>query len=316
MNVLITGGAGFIGSHLVEHIEQQKKDVDITVFDNLSTGKHNVELIKNKGAELFIGSIESLKDINPLYKEQFDIIFHLAAMNRAPRSIKDPVKSNKVNIDGTVYLLELARKHDCPFVFSSSSSVFGHLKVTPRPEKTDTFRPSHPYGLGKLASEHYCRLYNELYGLDTRVIRYFAVYGPRQSPMLTYSAVIPKFLFAAIHDKPITIFGGKQSRNFTFVKDVAEATYLVGFAQKVPHRIYQIGGREEVTINQLANYIEVVTNKKIERIYKEYAKGDIFKAIPEMIHLKEDFGYEPRHSFQEGLTKMYHWYRNHPHFFD
>ncbi|MFW9995703.1 MAG: NAD-dependent epimerase/dehydratase family protein, partial [Candidatus Odinarchaeota archaeon] len=254
--VLITGGAGFIGSHLVERFIDVRK-TGIIVLDDLSAGNHNVKLLKSLQIELVIGDITSKEILSGLPRE-IDAIIHLAAMNRAPRSIKDPVQSNKVNVCGTVEILELARQRDCRVIFASSSSVFGQLSVTPRPEETTDFLPSHPYGLGKMASEHYCRLYQELYGLDTRIIRYFAVYGPRQSPKLTYSAVIPKFINAVINDQPVTLFGGEQSRHFTFVKDTVEATYLLSRAEKTRKKVFQIGGMEEITINELVNILEEI----------------------------------------------------------
>ncbi len=306
-NILLTGGAGFIGSHLMEHIKEKYRDTNIFVVDNLSTGSHNVKLLKSLGVELIIGNIEQKDTIDDI-PNNLDCIYHLAAMNRAPRSIKDPLKSNEVNISGTLLILELARKNDCPLIFSSSSSVFGHLEIMPRPENSSDFLPSHPYGLGKMASEHYCRIYNELYNVDTRIIRYFAVYGPRQSPKLTYSAVIPKFIKAAITGDPVKIFGGQQSRNFAFVKDVVEATFILGDSQKVKHRTFNIGGQEEITINKLVDILEDITGKKIERSYEDYNIGDIFRSVPEMKNLKEEFDYKPKHSFTEGLKIMYKWY--------
>ncbi|MFX0093080.1 MAG: NAD-dependent epimerase/dehydratase family protein [Candidatus Hodarchaeota archaeon] len=313
--VLITGGAGFIGSHLIERFMNDVLHSEIIVIDNLSTGHHNKRILKSFSIKLVVGDIESEKTLETLPKD-IEVIIHLAAMNRASRSIKDPVKSNVVNINGTVNVLEMARKLDCRVIFTSSSSVFGHLSIMPRPENTSDFLPSHPYGLGKMTSEHYCRLYHELYGLDSRVIRYFAVYGPRQSPKLTYSAVIPKFINAALCRHPIKIFGGNQTRNFTFVKDTVEATYLLSTAQKVKHRIYQVGGTEEISINQLADTLEEILGKKLERQYYDYAKGDIFRSIPAINHLKEEFGFVPTYKFREGLKETFEWFKAHPNYFD
>ncbi|MHA1442572.1 MAG: NAD-dependent epimerase/dehydratase family protein [Candidatus Heimdallarchaeota archaeon] len=301
--VLITGGAGFVGSHLVDRFLDDKKNHEVTILDDFSIGRHNLKVFESKEIEIIEGAIES-NEIYDKLPSDFDTIIHLAAMNRAPRSIKEPVKSNEVNITGTLKLLEFSRDNNCKFVFVSSSSVFGHLKVMPRPEETNEFLPSHPYGLGKMASEHYCRLYSELYGLDTRIIRYFAVYGPRQSPELTYSAVIPKFIKAALKDEPITIFGGNQSRNFAFVKDTVEATFLLATAKKCAHQTYQVSGTEKITIEKLAAYVEEVSNKKLERIYKDHSKGDIFESIADMKNLKSDLNFTPNISFIQ-LTHDY-----------
>ncbi|MHA1126676.1 MAG: NAD-dependent epimerase/dehydratase family protein [Candidatus Heimdallarchaeota archaeon] len=311
--VLITGGAGFVGSHLVDRFLDDK-NYEVTILDNFSIGRHNLMALESKDVEIIEGAIESNNIYDKLPKD-IDTIIHLAAMNRAPRSIKDPVKSNDVNITGTLKLLEFSRENNCKFVFISSSSVFGHLKVMPRPEETNEFLPSHPYGLGKMASEHYCRLYSELYNLDTRIIRYFAVYGPRQSPDLTYSAVIPKFIKAALKSKPITIFGGDQSRNFTFVKDTVEATFLLATAKKCAHQTYQVSGTEKITIEKLVSYVEEVSNKKLERIYKDHSKGDIFESVADMANLKADLNFTPKVSFIDGLKETYSWFQDNPNYF-
>lgn len=312
--VLITGGAGFVGSHLVDRYLDDKKNHEVTIIDDFSIGRHNLKVLKSKDVEIIEGAIESNKIYNKLPKD-IDTIIHLAAMNRAPRSVKDPVKSNEVNITGTLKLLEFSRDNNSKFVFISSSSVFGHLKVMPRPEETNEFLPSHPYGLGKMTSEHYCRLYSELYGLDTRIIRYFAVYGPRQSPELTYSAVIPKFIKAALKGESITIFGGDQSRNFTFVKDTVEATFLLATTKKCNHQTYQVSGTEKITIKKLVDYVEKVSNKKLKRIYKDHSKGDIFESVADMKNLKADLNFSPRVSFINGLKETYTWFQSNPDYF-
>lgn len=311
--LLVTGGAGFIGSHLLENLVE-REDFELIIFDNLSTGKHNVQLLKKLNTKLIVGNIELVNDLKKI-PPKIDVIFHLAAMNRAPRSIKDPLKSNEVNITGTLNLLELARKNDSKFIFSSSSSVFGNLNINPRPENTNEFYPSHPYGLGKMASEYYCRLYNQLYDVDTRIIRYFSIFGPRQSPKLTYSAVIPKFINSSIKNKPLTIYGGKQSRNFAYVKDAVKATLLISLTKKAKYQTYQIGGFEEVTINHLADMIEKISGNKTPREYKDFQKGDIFKSIPEMNHLIDEFNFQPSNTFYETLEETYQWFRNNPNYF-
>ena len=312
--VLITGGAGFVGSHLVDRFLSDNKNHEIIILDNFSIGRHNLKVLNSKDIRIIEGDIESNETYNTIPND-IDLIIHLAAMNRAPRSIKDPIKSNEINITGTLKLLEFSRKNNCKFVFVSSSSVFGHLKIMPRPEETNEFLPSHPYGLGKMASEHYCRLYSELYDLDTRIIRYFAVYGPRQSPELTYSAVIPKFIKASLKNEPITIFGGDQSRNFTFVKDTVEATFLLATAKKCKHQVYQVSGKEKITIEKLAAYVEEISNKKIERIYKDLPQGGIFESVADMKNLKTDFNFLPRVSFIDGLKETYTWFQTNSEYF-
>ncbi len=312
-SILVTGGAGFIGSHLVEKLSLEKK-YDISVFDNLSIGSHNTHLLKKFNVDFVKGNVESSQDVSNI-KNDIDIIFHLAAMNRAPRSIKDPLKSNEVNITGTLNILEFARKNDSRVIFASSSSVFGHLDIMPRPENSYEFLPSHPYGLGKMTSEHYCRIYRELYGLDTIVVRYFSIFGPRQTPKLTYSAVIPKFINSIINNQSITIFGGSQSRNFTYVKDAVDATLLPSLAKTTKYKLYQIGGYKEISVNQLANELEKISGKKVIRKFKENQKGDISRSIPKMDHLIDEFKFSPRFTLYEALKETYNWFMNNQNYF-
>ena len=218
MVTLITGGAGFIGSHLAEQLSE--KNEEMIILDNLSTGTHNLELLRKlKNVSIIKGDITDQQLIKECVSKCTKI-YHLAAMNRAPRSIDNPIQSHEMNVTGTLYLLEAARNHDIKnLVFTSSSSVYGRSEQFPRRESGKT-RPSHPYAVGKLASEYYCDVYQHLYGLNIKILRYFAVYGPRQSPKMKYAAVIPTFINNIIKNKKITIYGdGTQTRNFTFVND-------------------------------------------------------------------------------------------------
>lgn len=314
VKILITGGAGFIGSHIAEILSKSNLH-EIIVMDNLSTGNFNTSLLKSLSVSIIKKNIES-KDTWLELPKDIDVIIHLAAMNRAPKSIKDPVKSNEINITGTLNILEYARKENIRVCFSSSSSVFGQLDIHPRPEDSFELAPSHPYGLGKLTSEHYCRLYNELYDLDTRIVRYFSVYGPRQSPNLTYSAVIPNFIKSFIYNKPITIHGGKQTRNFTFVKDTAEATKIIALAKKVKKRIYQVGGTTEISIEGIVKLLEDITNKKMTKEYIGYQQGDIMRSVPLMNNLSQEFNFSPKTDLTVGLKQTYEWFLNNPNYFE
>lgn len=314
-NVLITGGAGFIGSHLVDKFLTKSSDYEVTIYDDFSGGKHNLKYLNPLKVKIIQGDITSNDQLQVASRDA-ELIIHLAAMNRAPRSIENPMLSNAINITGTLNVLEIARKNDCRLIFASSSSVFGSLDIQPRPVETSNFLPTHPYGLGKVTSEHYCRLYRELYSLDNAIIRYFAVYGPRQSPSITYAAVIPIFINSILKNKPIIIHGGSQTRNFTYVKDTVNATYLIATARKLTNQTYQIGGTDEVSINELVTQLFKITNKQVEIRKEDYREGDIMRSVPLMTNLKNEFDFLPRYDLQTGLTLTYNWMKENPNYFN
>ena len=312
--ILITGGAGFIASHLIETFREQDENYHIEILDNFSTGRHNISLLEKNNVIIHEIDLSEINEFESLIS-QFDIVIHLGAMNRAQRSIDDPRNSHQINVNATFALLEMARKFKFRFVFASSSSVFGSLKIQPRPEELTPTLPTHPYGLGKLIGERYCFLYRKLYGLDIRIIRFFSAFGPRQSPKLKYSAVIPKFISSFINRRPIVIFGGDQKRNFTFVKDTAYATFLVATTDEVNHDIYQIGGNEEVTVIQLFEYLKEIFGYEVSVEYKDYQIGDILRSKPEMNNLKEEFGFQHSLTLKEGLKETVDWMINNPNYF-
>lgn len=224
MKVLVTGGAGFIGSNIVE--ELLKRNYPVRVLDNFSTGKReNLSEFMND-IELIEGDICSYHIVFEAVKE-VDIILHQAALPSVPRSIKDPIATNEVNVVGTLNILEAAKNAGVKrIVYASSSSVYGDNPELPKHEGM-TPNPLSPYAVSKLAGEHYCKVFSKLYGLETVILRYFNVFGPRQDPNSQYSAVIPKFLKFMSNDQPPTIYGdGTQSRDFTYVANVVEANIL------------------------------------------------------------------------------------------
>ncbi|MHA1932815.1 MAG: GDP-mannose 4,6-dehydratase [Promethearchaeota archaeon] len=314
MTVLITGGAGFIGSHLIEALIES--NVQIIVLDDLSSGSHNLKLLKKfKNVNIRKGDITDDQLLNELVAECSEI-YHLAAMNRAPRSIENPLYSNKINITGTLKILEAARKFDVDrMVFASSSSVYGRSKIFPRRENGETL-PAHPYALGKLASEYYCDIYYQLYGIKVKKLRYFAVYGPRQSPTIKYAAVIPIFTMNVIAGKKNTIFGdGTQTRNFTFVKDTVKATIEAMNTDKATGKIINVASPREVSLLDLLEILAQITGEKVDVQYEEWRKGDAKRAVPDLTLAGEILGMNKCIQIEEGLKEVFSWYKENPTFF-
>ncbi len=309
--ILVTGGAGFIGSNIAVKLKNQGNNV--IIMDNFSTGYHNLQYLKSNDIHIINHDINHIDALQYDF-HNLDSIIHLAAMNRAPRSIKNPKLSHEVNITSTLNILEIARKFDLDLIIASSSSVFGNLITQPRPEVTYEYKPLHPYGLGKLACEYYSDIYRDLYGLNSTIIRYFSVYGPRQSPSLQYSAVIPKFINSFINKQPITIYGGSQSRNFTYVDDTADATICLLDKTNLKTK-YNIGGNEEITINELVNVLEIIFDFEIEKIYAPMIGSDLMKSIPSMSNIKTQFSFKHKYNFSEGLRKTVQWFKNNPNYF-
>jgi len=251
--VVITGGAGFIGSHLAD--ELARRGYKVTIIDDLSTGK-----IENMASLLGTGSVEfirgSVTDL-PLLQELFqgvDYVFHQAAVASVPQSIETPLVSNDVNVSGTLKVLLAARDNGVrKVIYASSSSIYGD--DTALPQKEDSLPgPQSPYAVSKLAGEYYCRVFQEVYGLPTVCLRYFNVYGPRCEPDSQYAAVIPRFISRVSRGEPPIIYGdGEQTRDFVFVNDIVEANILA--AQTDVSGIFNVGNGESITINQLAELV-------------------------------------------------------------
>ncbi|MFX0125400.1 MAG: NAD-dependent epimerase/dehydratase family protein [Candidatus Hodarchaeota archaeon] len=314
MKILITGGAGFIGSHLVESIAKQGNE--IMVLDDFSTGTHNLSLLKSlKNVTVVEGTISNSHLVDNVVSN-CSIIYHLAAMNRAQRSIENPLAAHEVNITGTLNILEAARRYDIEgIVFASSSSVYGSSKEFPRRED-NSCKPIHPYAVGKLASEHYCIVYYHLYGLNVKILRYFAVYGPRQSPMLPYAAVIPIFIKKAISKKKLTIFGdGTQRRNFTFVEDTVQATIAAMKSLGATGRILNIANENEISLNEVISILERISGHSLQVTYEDWRLGDIKRAPADISSCKEILGIEPTTTIADGIKKTYEWNLKNPRYF-
>jgi UDP-glucose 4-epimerase len=300
--VIVTGGAGFIGSHIVE--ELAKRDTRVIIIDNLSTGKmSNLESIRGrKNIEFIEGIIMDLTLLRRLFSGA-DYVLHQAAMPSVPRSIKNPRTSHDANATGTLNVLIAARDKGVKrVVYASSSSVYGDTPTLPKVEDM-TPNPQSPYAVAKLTGEYYCRVFNKIYGLDTVCLRYFNVYGPRQDPDSPYAAVIPLFFRHALEGKPPVIFGdGEQSRDFTFVKDVAEAN--VQAAESNATGVFNLGNGRRVTINRLAQLIiRLAGNKSVRPVYHDPRPGDVKHSLAD-IKKAETFGYHPKYSLEEGLKEV------------
>lgn len=300
---IVTGGAGFIGSHIAE--ELIGRGYRVTILDNLATSKAaNMEaVLKNKNAAFIRGSIVNLPILRKIFSGA-DYVFHQAAIPSVPRSIRNPRASHHTNITGTLNVLLAAR--DCGIkkvVYASSSAVYGDTPASPKTEDINP-DPLSPYAVTKLAGEYYCKVFREIYGLDTICLRYFNVYGPRQDPNSPYAAVIPLFIASVMAGKPPVIFGdGEQSRDFAFVKDVAEAN--VTAAESRATGIFNIGSAVKVTVNQLVEIIIRLTgNGTIKPLYKDIRPGDILHSLADISRARKAFGYRPKYSLADGLKEV------------
>ena len=303
-SVLITGGVGFIGSNLAEELA---KENEVKIIDNLSTGRiENIkELIKKDNVKFIRGSITDSSLLHRSFKD-IDYVFHQAAIPSVPRSIKDPKNSNEANITGTLNVLIAARDSGIKkVVYASSSSVYGDTPTLPKSEDMPV-TPLSPYAVTKMTGEFYCKIFQDLFDLQTVALRYFNVFGPKQDPNSQYAAVIPKFINDVINDKPPVIYGdGEQSRDFTFVKHVVEANILACESEMAG--ITNIACGRRITINQLVSIIKELIGKDIEPIYAKPRPGDVKHSMADISKAKA-FGYEPMSNFKEELKETIKWF--------
>lgn len=299
MKSIVTGGAGFIGSHLVDGLVARGDDV--VVIDDLSEGRK--ENLNQAGAKARL-VVASILDTDALGREfkGADVVFHQAALRSVPKSLDEPLHYNHVNIDGTYNVLEAARKADVPrVVFASSSSVYGDGH--PQPLKEEFYpRPKSPYALTKLAGENYMGMFHELYGLKTLSLRYFNVFGPRQPPDSQYSGVIPLFIKAVQNGRSPTIYGdGEQSRDFTYVSNVVRANILASEAKAGFGQAFNIADGIAVTVNDLASKIVSHLGKDVRPTYAPARPGDVLHTLAELDKARNVLGYVPEVVFDEGL---------------
>jgi UDP-glucose 4-epimerase len=301
MRVLITGGAGFIGSHLVRRM--LALGADVSVLDNLSTGRlKNLEEVA-ADVELFEGDIRIPSDVEHAIAG-CDAVFHQAALPSVPRSIADPAGSHAVNATGTLNVLIAARDAGVRrLMFASSSSVYGATPGLPKKEEMATL-PLSPYAVAKCAAESYCRSFFDLYGLETVALRYFNVFGPRQDPLSEYAAVVPRFIAAFRAGEAPTIYGdGGQSRDFTYVENVVDANMAALESPVAPGRVYNIACGERITLNQLAAGLREQIGTSVQPVHVEGRAGEVRHSLADVEHARADLGYDPRIGLDEGLHR-------------
>ena len=297
--ILVTGGAGFIGSHIVEALSA---DNEVLVIDDLTTGKRGN--LEGMDAEVIVASVRDAEKVRSAM-ERVDYVFHHAAIASVPKSVDDPIASNQVNVCGTLRVLNEARAAKVrKVVFASSSAVYGNTPSDLKREE-DLPDPISPYAVTKLTGELYCRNFWLNYGLPTCSLRYFNVYGPRQDPSSDYAAVVPRFISAARAGKPLTIFGdGEQTRDFIFVRDVVRANILAALDEGHNGEAFNIACQERVSVNQLASLVLMEMGLSEEGMIEHRAerKGDVRHSLADIGKARRDLGFVPAYDIRKGLS--------------
>ena len=307
---VITGGAGFIGSAIVRALlrEGARK---VVVIDNLLSGHEaNLEEVR-KSVDFQLADICNYEEIAPLIRDA-EVVFHEAAIPSVPRSIDDPVPSHQVNIDGTFNVLRAAHEGKVKrLVYAASSSAYGDTLVLPKVESM-TPEPKSPYALQKLVGEYYCKVFAGVYGVETVALRYFNVYGPRQDPSSPYSGVLSLFMKAVLERTIPTIFGdGEQSRDFTYVDDVAALNLKAARAPGVAGRIYNGGNGGRITLNQAWALLQRLEGVELPARFGPPRAGDVRDSQADTVAAVRDLGHAPQYSFEEGMRQTLDWYRHH-----
>ena len=308
-NVLVTGGAGFIGSNLTEALLRLGHSV--RVLDNFSTGKR--ENLVFDEAYPFLEVVEGdISDLATCQKamEGIEYLFHQAALPSVQRSIEDPLTSHASNTGGTLNLLIAARDAGVRrVIYAASSSAYGDTPTLPKKEEMEP-NPLSPYALQKLMGEEYCRLFSQLYGLETISLRYFNIFGPRQDPNSIYSAVIPRFIDALISGRPPIIYGdGEQSRDFTFIDNVVHANLLAMNMERTEGEVVNVACGKRISLNQLVRYLQDIMNSHISPLYEEPRKGDVRHSLADIKRGKDLLHYEPRVGIEEGLRRTVEFFK-------
>ena len=307
MKYIVTGGAGFIGSNLIEELSQH--DHKVVILDNLFSGKmENIQpFLQKKNVTFIKGSIIDLSLLKKMFLGS-DGIFHLGAISSVPRSIANPLATNKANVTGTLNVLSAAR--DCgvrKVLFASSSSVYGNTPILPKHEDMIP-NPLSPYAVSKLAGEHYMNVFSEVYGLKTLSLRYFNVFGPRQDPKSEYAAVIPKFITKILRHESPTIYGdGGQTRDFTYVKDVVHAN--IRAMESDAQGVFNVAYCKRIDLNQLASQIMEITGINVPLLYESPRSGDVRDSLADISRAQDAFGYAPGYTVKTGLKETISWYQ-------
>ena len=312
--VIVTGGAGFIGANLSEALLNDPRVDHVRAIDDLSNGyKSNIEpFLSHPKFDFHQADICDYDAMLALTKG-YDLISHQAALGSVPRSIKDPMRSTKVNIDGTVNVLHAAVQNNVGrVILACSSSTYGDSQELPKKEER-IGRPLSPYAITKFAIELYADVFKNTYGLDYVGLRYFNVFGPKQSPDNPYAAVIPLFCRAFIEGKQPVINGdGSHSRDFTFVDNAVQANILALFSDNTSalNQVYNVACGEQTTLNEMVTILQEVSGKKITAIQGPERPGDVKHSKADISKIKNLLGYEPSVYFKEGLKQVYRWYES------
>ena len=306
----MTGGAGFIGSHLVERLLAD--GARVRVLDNFSTGaRSNLPFAKAFGRRLEVvrGDIRQ-RGVVERATRGVRVVFHQAAMRSVPRSVKDPLGANANNVTGTLHVLEAARRaRVARVVYASSSSVYGDRPDLPKREDQPP-APISPYAVSKAAGEQYAAVWTRLFGVETVGLRYFNVFGPRQDPKSEYAAVIPRFILWGLRGKPLEVHGdGAQSRDFTFIDNVVEANLLAARAASVGGEVFNVGCGERVSLLEIIAKLETILGRRLAREHRPLRQGDVPHTLADVSKAKRLLGYSPLVPFDEGLQRTVDYFK-------
>lgn len=307
MKAVVTGGAGFIGSNLVE--ELANRGTEVIIIDDLATGKmENItELLTRAEVNFVKGSVTNLELLTGVFND-VDCVFHQAAIPSVQRSVEDPQVTNEVNVNGTLNVLFAAKECGVEkVVYASTAAVYGDTPELPKREDMKP-NPKSPYAVSKLTGEQYCAVFGEVYGLKTVCLRYFNVYGPKQDPASEYAAVIPLFITQVRANKPPIIYGdGEQTRDFAFVKDVVHANIL---ASERGEGVFNIASGRRISLNELSHTIIGMIDKDLKPVYTEPRKGDIKHSLADVSLAKGKLGYECEYSLEKGLKETIEYFKD------
>jgi len=308
LRYLVTGGAGFIGSNVVD--ELLRRGQSVVVLDDLSTGNEdNLADVRAK-IDFRIGSVVDLATLQSACVG-VDYVIHLAARTSVPKSVMDPLETNRVNVEGTLNALVAARDAKVRrFVYAASSSAYGETPDLPKIESMPP-DPISPYGVTKLVGELYANVFGRVYGLQNTSVRYFNVFGPRQDPTSQYSGVLSRFMLAALRGEPLVIYGdGEQSRDFTYIDNIVDLTLRACEMPGACGKVFNGGTGARVTLNEVAKLLEKITGRKLQTQYDPPRDGDIHDSQADVSLARRVLGYEPRVLFEEGLRRTWDWYKN------
>jgi UDP-N-acetylglucosamine/UDP-N-acetyl-alpha-D-glucosaminouronate 4-epimerase len=309
---VVTGGAGFIGSHITARLLADEGEPIVRVFDDLSTGSlANLAASKFAGRRLEVvtGDVRDLAALEAVVAGA-DVVFHQAALRSVPLSVEDPLGTNDRNVTGSLNVLEAARRQGVRrVVYASSSSVYGDSAALPKREDV-VGAPLSPYAASKAAGEQYAAVWSRLYGLETVGLRYFNVFGPRQDPASEYAAVIPRFILWALAGTPLVIHGdGTQSRDFTYIDNVVEANVLAARAPEVAGEVFNVGVGVQVTLLDVVGHLEKLLDRPLERRHTPPRAGDVPHSLADVNKARRRLGYTPLVNFDDGLRRTLDFFR-------